>query len=219
MSVGGPVERYLAEVARVLPGPPLLRRDVLDELRDGLSVAVERRPAVAREVAEREAVEEFGPARELGQALATELRRRLARRAAIGAGLVLLAMHVAWQTYGQLVGFPSATVPDGADGGVFLLVVAAVQLLPIGVVLATAVVVLAASRSRSVWRGVGVVAALVARAATWSVIAAVLAGVVLITPGYRWSAAASAVPTVALLSVIATLLGRAGRHLRIAGSS
>jgi hypothetical protein len=113
------VEVYLADVGRRLPGGRRVRRDILDELADGLSELVERHSPADRAAAAALMEREFGDPATVSAAFASELRVRLARRNAVVVLVLLTATGLAWSAYQALVGVPAAIAPAGWRGTVF----------------------------------------------------------------------------------------------------
>lgn len=131
---GGPlISGYLDEVGRRLRGPRVGRREVLDELRDGLleASAIRRREGVPPADATRQAIEEFGTPAQVAAAHAPELALRQARQSAWRiVGLLLLA-GLTWQGYTGLFGSPQTAVPDPGSGRqVFLALTGVIKWLP-----------------------------------------------------------------------------------------
>lgn len=94
------VERYLQGIDARLDAPGRARGNVLDELRDGLHAAVERRLAagVAPDVAASDAIREFGPADLVAAALGADLlaaRARTIARRMFATGPVLGVLWIA----------------------------------------------------------------------------------------------------------------------------
>lgn len=117
------VDTYLADIARRLPGPRRARRDVVDELRDGLLEAVDRHRerGVAPRAAVRCAIGEFGTPTEVAAAHAAELGVRQVRRCARRVLVLLVLAGLAWYGYDALLGTPASIVPpSGASRQVFL---------------------------------------------------------------------------------------------------
>jgi hypothetical protein len=96
--MAGPIDTYVAELARSLPGPRQVRRDLLTELDDGLRDAAEAHQASglpARE-AELRAVRENGPVADLVADYRSELAAKSGRQTAMLVAITLLASTTAW---------------------------------------------------------------------------------------------------------------------------
>jgi hypothetical protein len=96
----GQVERYLEGIDARLDAPVRARAKILDELRDGLHAAVERRLAVGipPDVAASDAIREFGPADAVVAALQGDLlaaRARAIARRMFATGPVLGVLWIA----------------------------------------------------------------------------------------------------------------------------
>jgi hypothetical protein len=138
------VDRYLADVARGLPGAPAARTAAMDEVRDGLdeAVAAHTTNGATATGAERAAVAALGPPATVARAFAPELAIRHARR-------TLLAFLIS----GPLVGIwwwrllaPDPWPPSPAS------LWAALPILPvIGAAVAAAVMVLGTTGSLIRW--------------------------------------------------------------------
>ncbi|MGB8385351.1 MAG: permease prefix domain 1-containing protein [Dermatophilaceae bacterium] len=139
-----PIEDYLANLAKDLPGPRTARAAAVDEIRDGLIEGITRRTAggLPTETATRAVLAELGPPGALAQALATELATVQARRTLL-----------AFLTTGPLIGMcwllllaPHSWPPQ--PGSMW----AAVPALPIiAVCVATTVITLATTGSLIRW--------------------------------------------------------------------
>jgi hypothetical protein len=81
---GPALERYLADISGLLPGPPRARADIVAELRSGpLDAAdVHRSAGLQRSAAEHAAISEFGAAAVVAGGFRAELAARQARRVA-----------------------------------------------------------------------------------------------------------------------------------------
>lgn len=106
--MSGPIDTYVAELARSLPGPRHIRQGMLAELDDGLRDAADahRAAGVAPREAELLAVRETGPVQELAIDYRTELAARSGRHTAMLLALTMLASTAAWDLIWYVV--PSA---------------------------------------------------------------------------------------------------------------
>lgn len=96
--MNGPIDAYVSELAKALPGPRHVRRDLLSELEDGLRDAADAHRACglpARE-AELRAVHDNGPLDDLVTDYRTELAARSGRHTATQLIVLLLASNLAW---------------------------------------------------------------------------------------------------------------------------
>lgn len=107
----GAIERYLASMARLLPGPADARADLLDELRDGLYSGAEayRRAGYPAAEAARRSLAEFGAAAPIAAAHSAEFALRVLRRAGYG----VLAMIATMIAVGVMVTPAGPPVPGG----------------------------------------------------------------------------------------------------------
>jgi hypothetical protein len=96
--VPDPVERHVAELARVLHGPAKARRSMIREVRDGLQDAVDayRACGLDAERAAAKAVHDFGPIREVARQLQDELAARQGRWTALLIMMIFPGMTVGW---------------------------------------------------------------------------------------------------------------------------
>jgi hypothetical protein len=115
----GPVEHqaivaYLGEIASHLPGNADAHRDILDELEHGLdeTVRAHRRRGLGPAAAAQAAIAEFGPARLIATAHASEIRLRQVRRGGWATFGLLVLGSVVWQAYHHAVGDLSFAVPS-----------------------------------------------------------------------------------------------------------
>jgi hypothetical protein len=143
---------YLAAVARRLPGRRATRRDVLDELRDGLLEATTayERDGLTPAAAATAAVAEFGPPREVAAAHAGELLLAQARHGAWWVLGLLVAAGAWWQVYRAWLSPPlEVWVPaDGWPRAAFLVGTEAIKVLPFVSQLGAVAVLLATFRGR-----------------------------------------------------------------------
>lgn len=154
----GVIEDYLGEVAGSLAWAG--RRavaDVIDELRDGLLEATDAHTArgAPPQTAARAAVEQFGPARVVADAHASELAIRRARSAAWVVLGALVLNATLWRLgYQHALGVPASVIPPtGAARAVFLIAASAVQALPPLAAVAATLHLLAARRRRAALPG------------------------------------------------------------------
>ncbi|WP_162907185.1 hypothetical protein [Allorhizocola rhizosphaerae] len=203
------IERYLEQVGRQLPGGPRVRRDILDELRDGLTQTLEHHGDDTAETALRR---EFGDPQQIGVALAGEARLRLARRHAVIVLLLLLAGGLGWQAYQSVVGIADSTVPTGWARSVFLAAVEALQacamLAQIGAVL-TVLTVSLPGRWAAEW------AARITLVALAGFALAVASMLVSIAPAHRLDAVLVSIPVAGLTLPAIRYAYFATRHLRL----
>lgn len=105
MAGRGPVDEYVAALRAALSGPGRAKRDLLAEVRDGLSDAAEAYESAgcARVEAERRAVADFGPVREIAPAFQQELALGQGRRTALllflGLPLITLMWSLTWRMF------------------------------------------------------------------------------------------------------------------------
>lgn len=92
------IDTYVAELGRALHGPRAARADLLAEAHDGLVDAADayEECGLAREEAERRAVEEFGPVRVVAPGYQAELGLAQGRRTAVLICAVLVLQPVMW---------------------------------------------------------------------------------------------------------------------------
>jgi hypothetical protein len=96
--MNGPIDTYVSDLARSLPGPRHVRRDLLAELRDGLADAAAAHHATGLNVHQAEllAVRENGSIAELVTDYRTELAAKSGQHTAMQLMTMLLACNVAW---------------------------------------------------------------------------------------------------------------------------
>lgn len=92
------IDAYVGVLAGALRGPRRLRDDLVTEARDSLVDATEAYEArgLCRTEAEREAVADFGPVREIAAAYRPELALAQARRAAVLLSALIIIQPVVW---------------------------------------------------------------------------------------------------------------------------
>ncbi|MEU4835877.1 permease prefix domain 1-containing protein [Streptosporangium sp. NPDC023615] len=117
MAGTGVIDDYVTGLDRALRGPRSLRLDMVAEARDGLLDTAEamQDAGLGREEAERAAVEEFGPIREIAPGYQDRLgvasARRLAATLFVGVPLTTLMWSMIWRV------FPTAgTVYESTPG-------------------------------------------------------------------------------------------------------
>lgn len=203
------VERYLGEVESLLPRGCRDRADYLDELRDGLLTAAERRSGGYTDV-----VAEFGPPKEIAAALGREMHLREARRGAIRLLAVLASMSVLWLAYRTAVGTPSTLVPDGWTRPVFIAGTDIVQIAPNVAMASAALLAVAASiRSPHAWIGVAHrLLAVVALGATALFSLAIAAIAATASAAHRVEVLTVAIPAAALVAGVLWHAARATHH-------
>jgi hypothetical protein len=196
------LESYLAAIDRQLPGPPRLRHDIIDEVRDGILEAAERRAESAPTEALRHALDEFGPPSVVGPPLVSELRLRLARRAGFVTFAVLAVTGMVWQTYRSLVGFPSSMVPDTAAPA-FLAAIDAVTTAPVVAQCGALLFLIASSRRTPSprWDRMLALIATITLAAIAVTLAATIAAAATIATPYRTTALLAGSVTATVLSI------------------
>ncbi|MET9630592.1 permease prefix domain 1-containing protein [Lentzea sp. NPDC006480] len=93
------IERYVTDLGSRLRGSRRQVRDLLTETRDSLSDATEAHldRGLDEETAQRKAVEEFGPVREIAGEYQAELAVAYGARTLIWLAIVLPVMHAAWE--------------------------------------------------------------------------------------------------------------------------
>lgn len=134
----GPVEHqviaaYLGEIASNLPGSAGTHRDILDELAHGLheTVRAHRRRGLGPAAAAQAAIAEFGPARLIAIAHASEIRLRQVRQGGWATLGLLVLGSVVWQAYHYAVGDLSFAVPSaGWARQVFLALTVTMPVVP-----------------------------------------------------------------------------------------
>ena len=94
-----PVDEYLAELSKALPGPRRRKADLLAEARDHLADATEalEYDGLAREDAEREAVADFGELSEVVPGYRADLAVSQSRRTAVLLFAALIIQPIVWQ--------------------------------------------------------------------------------------------------------------------------
>ena len=121
---GGPVESFLAELARQLRRDDAARRRVLAEVGDHLRdlVAEGRSKGLDEYTAESEAVERFGPAREFARRVRPARRRRslraggtLTAAAVIGGAFAFAHLHGSTAQVAPVGGSQAVVAAGGAD--------------------------------------------------------------------------------------------------------
>ncbi|MGC5016707.1 permease prefix domain 1-containing protein [Streptosporangium sp. DT93] len=105
MAGAGVIDDYVTGLNRALRGPRSLRLDMVAEARDGLLDTAEamQDAGLEREAAERAAVEEFGPIREIApdyqERLGVAAGRRLAAMLFVGVPLTTLVWSMIWKVF------------------------------------------------------------------------------------------------------------------------
>jgi hypothetical protein len=100
-----PIDRYVDRLSELLRGPRGAKRDLVAEARDALVDAAEvYAKGSDREVAERQAVGEFGDVEEIAAAYQTELGLAQARRTALLVVVILLAQPILWGNAWRFLG-------------------------------------------------------------------------------------------------------------------
>jgi hypothetical protein len=215
MNESGAIDSYLAQVSSRLPGGPGVRRDVIDELRDGLTQTLQHRALPTGRDAAETLRREFGDPRQIGAQLAAELRLRLARRNAAVVLLLQVTGAIGWQTYHSLVGVADSTVPTGWARPVFLTAIESLQacatLAAIGAACTALMISLPARRSAaaklSPWTARITLTALAGFAlSALSVLAS-------IAPGHRLGALLVGIPVAAIMVPAIGYAHRTTRHL------
>lgn len=126
------VADYLERVAARLPGGAR-RRDVLDELEDGLreTLGAHRLRGLASHEAARAAITEFGTPERVAAAHAAEIIVRQVRRHAWGVLAALIVTGFAWQLYAHAAGdLTPAIPPSGWARPAFLALVTSMPVVP-----------------------------------------------------------------------------------------
>ena len=127
------IATYLGHVASHLPGTADAHRDILDELEHGLHETVQAhlRLGLRSAAAAQAAIAEFGPARLIAAAHASEIRLRQVRRGGWATlGLLVLGTLV-WEGYHHAVGDLSFAVPpEGWARHVFLALTVTMPVVP-----------------------------------------------------------------------------------------
>lgn len=145
----GLLDAYLHEIGRLLPGPARARRDVVDELRDGLleAAAAHRDGGLAPHVAIRTATARFGTPAEVAAAHAPELTLGQSRRSSWRVLGLLLAAGLTWLAYRHVLGVPASVVPaSGPRRETFLIMTSVVQYLPLATALSSGGLLLGTGR-------------------------------------------------------------------------
>jgi len=98
------IERYVTELGSRLQGSKKQVRELLTETRDSLADATEAHVdrGLTEKEAQKRAVEEFGPVREIANEYQAELAVAYGTRTLIWLAVVLPLMHMAWE-YGRLL--------------------------------------------------------------------------------------------------------------------
>ena len=109
----GPIDTYVSDLARSLPGPRHVRRDLLAELEDGLRDAadVHQASGLPTHEAELRAVRDNGPVGELVTDYRTELAAKSGRHTAMQLIVLLLASTVAWDLIWYIVPSDGPALP------------------------------------------------------------------------------------------------------------
>jgi hypothetical protein len=109
----GPIDTYVAELARSLPGPRSVRRDLLAELDDGLRDAADahRATGVPAREAELLAVRDTGPVADLVADYRSELAAKSGRHTAMLLAITLLSSTVAWDLIWYVVPSQGLALP------------------------------------------------------------------------------------------------------------
>ncbi|MEU4363337.1 hypothetical protein [Promicromonospora sp. NPDC023987] len=201
------VDAYLAQVETQLPRRGRARGEILDELRDGLSEALERHPGTDS------LVREFGDPREVGAAMARELALRVFRRHAAQTLFLLLLTSLGWYLYEALVGVSRSAVPSGGAAPVFLIgievlrgAIAAALVGAVLTVVATSLPTRRIGTSVPTWLGRATAAALVV------FVVAVLTMLISIAPAHRPGGILLGVPVVAVALLALVITHRAVRN-------
>lgn len=98
------IERYVTDLGSRLQGSKKQVRDLLTETRDSLADATEAHldRGLSEREAQRRAVEEFGPVRQIANEYQAELAVAYGTRTLIWLAVVLPLMHMAWE-YGRML--------------------------------------------------------------------------------------------------------------------
>lgn len=98
------IERYVTDLGSRLQGSKKQVRDLLTETRDSLADATEAHldRGLSERDAQRRAVEEFGPVRQIANEYQAELAVAYGTRTLIWLAVVLPLMHMAWE-YGRML--------------------------------------------------------------------------------------------------------------------
>ncbi|ACQ78623.1 hypothetical protein Bcav_0359 [Beutenbergia cavernae DSM 12333] len=216
MTASGAVEEYLAQVSAQLPRGRRAR-DVCDELRDGLTEAIEICPSLVPQDAAALLVREFGTPQEVGSALAAEIRLRLARRNSAYVLGVLLASWAGWLVFDSTVGVPETSVPTGWAGAVFLAGIDVLRAAAIVAQVGAALGIVATSFPMRRLAPTTVPTWLTRLTLTALSIfgLAVLVALASMAPGHHLLGALVAVPVCAMTVTAVALSRRAARHLAV----
>ncbi len=98
------IDRYVADLGSRLQGSKKQVRDLLVETRDSLADATEAHlgSGLTEQEAQKRAVDEFGPVREIANEYQAELAVAYGTRTLIWLAIVLPLMHMAWE-YGRML--------------------------------------------------------------------------------------------------------------------
>ncbi len=98
------IERYVTDLGSRLQGSKKQVRELLTETRDSLADATEAHldRGFTEEEAQRRAVDEFGPVREIANSYQAELAVAYGTRTLVWLAIVLPLMHMAWE-YGRML--------------------------------------------------------------------------------------------------------------------
>ncbi|MET9228312.1 permease prefix domain 1-containing protein [Lentzea sp. NPDC003310] len=98
------IEEYVTDLGSRLQGSRKQVRDLLTETRDSLTDATEAHvgSGLSEHEAQRRAVEEFGPVREIANEYQAELAVAYGTRTLVWLAIVLPLMHMAWE-YGRML--------------------------------------------------------------------------------------------------------------------
>ncbi|MBP2323125.1 hypothetical protein JOF56_003510 [Kibdelosporangium banguiense] len=134
------IDGYLADVDRLLIGSRAARRDVLDELREGLRCAADtyHRRGLSITAAQHAAVQEFGTAREVAVAHSPETVLRDTKVGGRRILVLLLSALAGWLTYMVAIGRPVAAPTSDLARTLFNLSTFTVQYAPSACLLFTA---------------------------------------------------------------------------------
>lgn len=209
------IDRYLDQVDSQLPGSPAIRRDIIDELRDGLTQTLEHHGHLTCRDAANVLRREFGDPQQIGAALAAELRLRLARRNATVVLLLQVAGAIGWQIYHSLVGIADSTVPTGWARPIFLTAIESLQvcvsLAAIGAALTALMISLLAR-----WPAAGKPSPWPARITLTALAGfalATLSMLALIAPAHRLDAVLVSIPVTAIMAPAIRSAYHTTRHL------
>ncbi|GAB3408638.1 permease prefix domain 1-containing protein [Flindersiella endophytica] len=111
--MSGPIDTYVSDLAKSLPGPRQVRRDLLAELTDGLRDAADIHHASGLPARDAEllAVRESGPIGELVADYRTELAAKSGQHTAMQLMVMLLATNVSWDLIWFVVPSGGAPMP------------------------------------------------------------------------------------------------------------